>query len=257
VVVPEHLFTATSSSLVEILEELLASGQSGELFGSHGQLETKICVYQGKIAWARCSAHGQHLGDVLSKECGLADADLRRALLHCRDQGLRLGEGLVELDLVSIADLHRCLRLHATRHLVRGLELAPHVFEWTWELRPYRYDTQLLFELGDLLTEAALEICVAGFPALRYAMIYDFVRAEAVAECGSSAEMHNLAKHAQAMVEATVEMGGIAHCASSAKETVFLHKLPWTPDQLVCIWSAGGSRALGHFLTHAHRMLEF
>lgn len=144
---------ATTLSTVDELEAylrpLLRDGFDGEVT-VHGHDTARICLYEGKIPWIRSHAYPEHLGDVLRRELGLPDRELRRVMAHCRATGQRLGEGMVGLGLVQPPELRECLWRHVSDQLSELLVWpgAVRVEANGW---PHRYDHAFTFELDELL----------------------------------------------------------------------------------------------------------
>lgn len=136
------------------LRQLLAEGFDGEVL-VRGHDTARICLYEGKIPWVRSNGYPEHLGDVLRRELGLPDAELRRAMNHCRSTGQRLGEGLLALGLVEPAELRECLWRHISDQLWEILAWPGSVLveasRW-----PHRYDHAFTFALDDLLRRARI-----------------------------------------------------------------------------------------------------
>lgn len=143
---------ASVDELEPFLRQLLLEGFDGEVL-LRGHDTARICLYEGKIPWIRGSAYPEHLGDVLRRELGLADAELRRAMIHCRNTGVRLGEGLLSLGLVQPPELRDCLWRHISDQLWEVLAWpGPVLVEASrW---PHRYDHAFTFELDELVRRA-------------------------------------------------------------------------------------------------------
>lgn len=148
----EDVRLGSVDELEPLLRGLLREGFDGELT-LRGPDTARICLSEGKIPWVRARAYPEHLGDVLRRELGLAAEDLRRAMACCRDQGLRLGEGMLALGLVQPPELRDCLYRHISDQLWEILAWSgPVVVEQSrW---PHRYDHELTFELDELLRRA-------------------------------------------------------------------------------------------------------
>ena len=239
-----------------LIQRCLDERLAGELTHQSGEASANICVYHGYVAWARCTTHPQHLGDVLSRECGLPLQDLYRALKYCRERGLRLGEGLMELDLVSIDDLSACLRLHVVRHLMHCLRSARHGGLWAWQPRSYRYDERLIFGLPDLLGQGVLDVCVSGFPSLRYAGLHNFTPPEVLLETNPNTDIDGLLAFAERTRDQGSGVEVVGQYASAPEASYYAHRIPWERDQLLLVMAGPKARgALGHFLGHAHKLL--
>jgi len=131
------------------LRQLLREGVDGEVL-LRGHDTARVCLYEGKIPWIRGNGYPEHLGDVLRRELGLPDAELRRAMTHCRNTGQRLGEGMLALGLVQPPELRDCLYRHVSDQLWEILAwpgpVLVEVSRW-----PHRYDHAFTFELDELL----------------------------------------------------------------------------------------------------------
>ncbi|MBK6919208.1 MAG: hypothetical protein IPH07_17570 [Deltaproteobacteria bacterium] len=136
--------------LVDVIREGLAAGYCGELeVHDRKDAAARVCIDRGRLAWVHCSTHGEHLGDVLRRECGLSPAHLRLVMTRCRATGERFGESLAALGLVSMCALREALRAHLAAHsahvmaLGEGLRASFHPVE-------HRYDRRLTFAFDDL-----------------------------------------------------------------------------------------------------------
>lgn len=135
------------------LRRVLDERFCGELW-LRGHGTARICLGEGAIPWVRCDAYPEHLGDVLRRKVGLPDATLRRALSYCRNEGMRLGEGLLGLGLVRPDELRDCLYSHISDQLWEILAwpgpLVVEARQW-----PHRYDRAFTFDLDTLLRRPA------------------------------------------------------------------------------------------------------
>jgi hypothetical protein len=145
----EGLRLSSIDELEPTLRSLLREGFDGELL-LRGPDTARICLYEGRVPWVRARTYPEHLGDVLRRELGLHDADLRRVMVHCRNSGQRLGEGMLALGLVQPAELRDCVYRHISDQLWEILAWeGPMVAEPSrW---PHRYDHRFTFELDELL----------------------------------------------------------------------------------------------------------
>lgn len=148
----ERMRLGSIDELEASVRGLLREGFDGELM-LRGPDTARICFYEGRIPWVRAHAYPENLGDVLRRELGLPARDLARAIAHCRDRGLRLGEGMLALGLAQPAELRDCLYRHISDQLWEILAWSgPVVAEPSrW---PHRYDHAFTFELDELLRRA-------------------------------------------------------------------------------------------------------
>lgn len=138
----------SADQLLPTLRRWLDERRDGEL-QLRGAGSACVCLFEGRIAWVRVREHPQSLGDVMRDELGVSKAALRRALAHCRATGMRLGDGLLALSLVTSAELRDCLRRHLTDNLADLLAwTGPVTVEHG--LWPHRYDHTYTFELDEL-----------------------------------------------------------------------------------------------------------
>lgn len=149
---PPRGVTTTLSTMDELepyLRQLLRDGFDGEVT-VRGHDTARICLYEGRIPWIRSNAYPEHLGDVLRRELGLPDAELRRVMIHCRTTGQRLGEGMLVLGQVQPPELRDCLWRHISDQLCELLAWPGAVLVEAngW---PHRYDHAFTFELDELL----------------------------------------------------------------------------------------------------------
>ena len=247
--------TESPADMVDVLCELMDRRAGGELRGGAPGLHAMVCAYEGQIAFARSETHPQHLGDVLARQCGLGLADLRDALAYCRANGLRLGEGLVRLGLVSLVELRHCLRLHVARHLLHALRSARETTEWAWQVQHYRYNPNLLYDLDDLLTDALLEVCTAGFPGMWSASLRNFDTEEELARVGDAVAETELLDFGRAAREIDGRFGVTAQYVTTERGMFFAHRIPWDEDQFLLIHADERARPLGHFMKHARGLL--
>jgi hypothetical protein len=184
----------TADALEPYLRAHLDEGLDGEITLREGTNTARICMFEGKIPWVRFEAYPEHLGDVLRRELGLPDAQLRRAIDHCHRHGMRLGEGLLSLGLVRPLELRECLWRHVSDQLWEILTWAGPVTAQAlgW---PHRYDHAFTFELDELLRRqsvpppeeharllALVETCRQRVPSLRLACVVG--REEGAPVCG-------------------------------------------------------------------------
>jgi hypothetical protein len=144
---------ASLDELEPLLRQRLRERLCGEI-SLRGHGAARICLFEGKIAWIRDSGHPEHLGDVLRRELGVSEDALRRAIDHCRNAGLHLGEGMLALALVRPHELRDCLYQYLSDQLWEILAWpGPVVVEQSeW---PHRYDHAFAFELEELLRQPA------------------------------------------------------------------------------------------------------
>lgn len=147
----EGIALASLDEIEPLLRRLLDERYDGELL-LRGHGTARICLFEGSVAWVRSNSHPEHLGDVLRRDMGLPMERLQQAIGHCRTSGQRLGEGMLELGLLTIEELRGCLRRHISDQLLELLEWpGPVVVDRSsW---PHRYDRAFTFELDELLRQ--------------------------------------------------------------------------------------------------------
>lgn len=141
-----------------LIAEALREGFEGELFFTGEDFRAKVCLTEGRIAWARCSSHAEFFGAFLRQELGLSEATLRSALQACQSSGRRFGEELVERGIVDAPRLRRCLASHVATHLWH-LGHTRGDFEVEEQVQRYRYGSEFTFSLEELLVESLRPIC--------------------------------------------------------------------------------------------------
>jgi hypothetical protein len=145
---PEELPTIMRTGLIR--------RYSGELMVIGGDVLGRVYLYDGSIAWAHCTTHPEHLGDVLRREAGVTADGLGLAMEDCRASGSKLGPALVRLGLVTHAELRRCVRLHVGAHLGHVLAMNGTLcarFEFDGE---HHYDPTLLLSWAEALEAAGV-----------------------------------------------------------------------------------------------------
>jgi hypothetical protein len=138
-------------------DEVAAMVAAGVAQPYRGELEiwneagvvVRVSLYAGRIAWVSCSAHDEHLGDVLGRQANVAPGSLRKAMQYARDHGRRFGEAMVELRIVSAARLREALRVHIQAHIDRAFS-QPGPWSARFAPREHAYDPGLTFEPGQL-----------------------------------------------------------------------------------------------------------
>lgn len=147
----EGLRLASLDELEPLLRRQLDERYDGELL-LRGHDTARICLFEGSIAWVRSNNHPEHLGDVLRRDLGLPAERLHQAIRHCRNSGQRLGEGMLELGLLTVEELRGCLCRHISDQLLELLEWpGPVVVDRSrW---PHRYDRAFTFALDELLRQ--------------------------------------------------------------------------------------------------------
>lgn len=156
VVAPADVPLRYPEELPTIMRTGLLRRYSGELLVIGGDVLGRVYLYDGAIAWAHCSTHSEHLGDVLRREAGVTADGLGLAIEHCRESGGKLGHALVRLGLVTHALLRKCVRIHVGAHL-------GHVLAMTGQLRAsfeldveHHYDPTLLLSWAEALEAAGV-----------------------------------------------------------------------------------------------------
>lgn len=259
---------ASIDELEPSLRALLREGFDGEVM-LRGPDTARICIYEGRIPWIRAEAYPEHLGDVLRRELGLHAQQLGRAMAFCRDNGQRLGEGLLALGLAQPAELRDCLYRHISDQLWEILAWSgPVVLEPSrW---PHRYDHAFTFELDELLRRATVPTiheqrrlgeliarCRERLPDLTLACVVE--REEGTPLCGPGDDdaaardllglcvvgVRRLVAHRVTRAEGAPQ--SIVLSAPDGGCVVVQH-LPWNPDWLLML---GGTTPPGRMLSVA------
>jgi hypothetical protein len=163
---------------IHVVEKLLALSLSGELLLRQEDDEARICLYEGKIAWAHVASVRRFLSDVLSERAGLSHGMLRALVDDCKRRGMRLGEMLVERDLIDYELLRRCLLAHVATHVQQVLE-GGSILEARFKPRSHRYDERLLFSLEEVTAvpllardeDESVSMQLLGDPDLAYEIL--------------------------------------------------------------------------------------
>jgi hypothetical protein len=156
VVPPADVPLQHPEELPTILRTGLLQRYGGELVVIGGDVLGRVYLYDGAIAWAHCTTHVEHLGDVLRREAGVTADGLGLAIEHCRAAGGKLGHALVRLGFLSHAQLRRCVRLHVGAHLGHVLAMSGPLrarFEFDAE---HHYDPSLLLSWAEALEAAGV-----------------------------------------------------------------------------------------------------
>lgn len=144
---------------IEMIDRSIKTGLSGELYLVGDKFRSKVCLYEGKMAWAFCSTHAEHLGGVLQRVVGLDGELLRSAMRRAAQQQRMLGEWLVQEQLLTQVQLRRCLRAHLGAHL-RALSATSGEYEVAFAESRYRYDPGLTFHLDEVICDSVFaRIC--------------------------------------------------------------------------------------------------
>ncbi|MEM7160729.1 MAG: hypothetical protein AAF799_48290 [Myxococcota bacterium] len=273
---PERSEAARTLASIEeaepLLQGLLAARFNGEVL-FRGQSQARCCLYDGTVAWIRVDDHPEHLGAVMKRELGLSQASLGRAIAHCRDSGLRFGEGLVALGLVQPAELRSCLFRHISDQLWELLTWAgPVTAETSGWL--YRYDHAFTFSLAELMVrptppspdararlEALVQQCRQRLPSLEVACVIEEEEGtllhpttgeeratlDLLGLC--TAGLHRL------VANRVTRHDGEPRCvvADTAGTAIVVTRIPWYRGGLLVL---GGRQTLGRLISVANSALE-
>ena len=153
---PADVALRCPEELPTIMRTGLIRRYNGELVVIGGDVLGRVYLYDGSIAWAHCSTHAEHLGDVLRREAGVTADGLGLAIEHCHASGGKLGHALVRLGLVTQSQLRRCVRMHVGAHLGHVLAMTGTLrarFEFDAE---HHYDPTLLLSWAEALEAAGV-----------------------------------------------------------------------------------------------------
>ena len=156
VLTPAEVPLRCPEELPTIVRTGLMRRYSGELLVIGGDVLGRVYLYDGAIAWAHCTTHAEHLGDVLRREAGVTADGLGLAMQHCHVSGGKLGHALVRLQLVTQSQLRRCVRLHVGAHLGHVLAMSGQLcarFEFDAD---HHYDPSLLLSWAEALEAAGV-----------------------------------------------------------------------------------------------------
>lgn len=150
--------------LLDVIREGLAASYSGELeVHDNADTSARICIDRGRLAWVHCSSHGEHLGDVLRRDCGLSPAHLRLVMTRCRATGERFGESLAALGLVSMCALREALKAHLAAHSAHVMAMGAGL-RASFNPVEHRYDRRLTFAFDDLPWSASASMPTMVLP---------------------------------------------------------------------------------------------
>jgi hypothetical protein len=152
---PEGLETYDPLGILEVIEIGLQCHKNGMISIWNAEIDAAVHLYEGRVAWAWCSAHHEYLGDVLRRRQSIAARTLEKCMEESRLTGRRLGEVLVEANLVTESGLRGCLREHVARHLTHLLCLGDKLHA-RFSAREHRYDPRFVFALEELVDQHTL-----------------------------------------------------------------------------------------------------
>jgi CheY-like chemotaxis protein/tetratricopeptide (TPR) repeat protein len=140
------------NSIAEILSSYYVHKTSGKLHLRQGSVRRKIFFLGGYPVFASSNHTSEALGHEFRRQGLLHSEDIARGLQHSRATGLRLGEALVDLGLITPTDLDRVLCDSIREKILRAFESRNGV---------YRFETVTRFgenELSFALSPARLVI---------------------------------------------------------------------------------------------------
>ena len=156
--------------LSTVLRNIYLGRRTGLLHIRQGKERGSVCFVEGHIVYGDTTIEECHMGDTLVRHGMLSTPDLRRALDIMRSQGRRLGEVLIELQILDRDRLQEALALQV-REVLRC------VFTWregvyTFEERrpdAFRgYDRPLPLATGEVILDAVWS--VTDPTVMRYAL---------------------------------------------------------------------------------------
>ncbi len=104
-------------SLAELLQWLANGRQTGTLIVNYGSLEKKIFLRDGAVLSSSSSDPRGYLGHFLVSKGVISEDDLAKAMAIQTEQGMLLGEILVEGGAVEQEMLDHMLRLNAEENI--------------------------------------------------------------------------------------------------------------------------------------------
>ncbi|MCB9631140.1 MAG: hypothetical protein H6721_03190 [Sandaracinus sp.] len=141
-------------SLVAALQRGLTS-PGGEVVLQNGDQVAHVFLARGSVAWVVTQGVPYKLGDVLESRAGIERKQLRPLLEECRNTGTNFGECLLSKGLVEREVLRGALLRHIAHHFLGLLRFADGALV-TFKERPRPYGSELLFDVDELIGEAAM-----------------------------------------------------------------------------------------------------
>lgn len=113
--VPDYQATLRDTSMLQVLARLRSNVESGALFverkSKSGNTRRKeIYLHNGRLLHVASTERDELLGEYLVRRGALTRAELEAALTRLSNEGARLGDTLVAMNLVSAVDVFRAIR---------------------------------------------------------------------------------------------------------------------------------------------------
>lgn len=151
-----------SRSFSAVLRSTLEHQRAGELIVRlpHSDAEVfavagRVFLYAGQVAWAHCEGRHGYLLDALIRRHALPKADLEALLAECRRRARNFADYLVDLGLLSEAEMRDTLRAHIA-HQVGELERTYERGAGSYFLPTQRsFQSRFLFPADEVLSAAA------------------------------------------------------------------------------------------------------
>jgi hypothetical protein len=174
---------AAAAEIEAIARAGVAAPYRGEvrIWGDDGYL-TRICLFEGRIAWVYCNRRHEHLGDVLRRRANVTLWSLRRAMDHATKTGVNLGEALTALKIIPLPRLRAALHEHIQSHILAALD-AEVVLRARFVPQEHRYRLGLTFEIDEFVWDRS---CAANHPRPRLRAASDPLVARCVEALRSS-----------------------------------------------------------------------
>lgn len=164
VVHPSHVYGGEGADATELwlsdgarrllatMREAIDAGASGEVVASEGDLNARIYLHAGRIAWVVSSNQQRSLVSLLLGRTTLSREDLKSVFEACNRAQTNFADTLVEWQLVDRATIREILLEHFGRCLAAALDWNDASVLFVPERRAYR--SALSFELDDVLEVA-------------------------------------------------------------------------------------------------------
>jgi hypothetical protein len=121
-----------------------------------------VLVERNRVCWGVVAGQSRRLRDLLRTQLGYDDDELEALYARCRDEGLPLGEALVDEGLVTWETLRAVMKAHTVESLVAiDTRVACAEPEWplAWIERDARgYNPRFTFTAAELLAGAGVRM---------------------------------------------------------------------------------------------------
>jgi tetratricopeptide (TPR) repeat protein len=147
------------ASLPDVLQLLSMGKKSGCLSVTHRNNFGSIFFDKGRISYASIVNRRDRLGDILVKSGVLAQSQLDDAIaMQDKARGKRLGELLVEQQMISRDDLHAQIRIQIEEAVYYLFTWAEGTFNFESDIRPEEQDFLVSINPESLLLEGARRV---------------------------------------------------------------------------------------------------